>query len=522
MSKSKGPIGKTSHRKRQKNKSRPSSLAAQTSSSSEYGPGTPVAVYTRVSSEEQAEKGLSLSAQKRSCEQLAANRGWQVVRVYEDPGHTGKNDKRPGFQNMLTGAANGEFKILLVHKLDRFSRSIENTLKNFNALNSCDVTLVSVTEDFDYSTPQGRMFFHMMAVFAQWYLENLSAETSKGKYERVQQGLHNGRLPFGYRANDGPKKPGVVVPEEAEAVRKAFELCASGNFTDRQIAAYLHEHGFQTRRGRRWSKDTVREMLQNDYYYGVVTYKDDIWPGKHEPIISKELFDRCTAARKKRSQRPRSYSAKPKRVYLLQRIIRCNRCERHLRMQASKNHHYYKESSRERGLVCEHAGKSIRMDRADQQVLDILKSLRLPSNWQDIIEASAQKMSEEYQIDKERQKIRGQLKRLAEIYQDGLIPRKEYTHRRDELQAQLMALIIPDDATLMEAGLQIENLGPYLEEATVAEKAEIIQLLLEAVFVDLEEGRIVRLKAKPDFLHIFRMVAKEMQWQQISADTWRI
>ncbi len=521
MPQSKGPIGKTTPRKQQKNRSRSSPLAQQSSSPSEYGPGTPVAIYSRVSTDEQAEKGLSLSAQRRTCEQFAASRGWQVVRVYEDPGFTGKNDKRPGFQNMLAGAANGEFKILLVHKLDRFSRSIENTLKNFKVLNSCDVTLVSATEAFDYSTPQGRMFFHMMAVFAQWYLENLSAETSKGKYERVRQGLHNGRLPFGYRSG-GPKKPGVVVPEEAEAVRKAFELCASGNFTDRQIAAYLHEHGFRTRKGRRWSKDTVREMLQNDFYYGVVTYKDEVWPGKHEPIISKELFDRCAAVRRQRGRRPKSYNSKPKRFYLLQRIIRCDRCERHLRMQTSKKYHYYKESSLERGLICEHAGKSIRMDRADQQVLDILKSLRLPLNWQEIIENTASEMSIGHQVEKERQKIRRQLRRLGEIYQDGIITQKEYVRQRDTLQAQLMALIVPDDATLMEYGLQIEQLGPYLKEATEAEKAEISHLLLEAVYFDLESGQIVRLKSKPDFLHIFHLVAQEMGWQQISADTWRL
>mgnify|MGYP005647317311 CR=1 FL=1 len=140
-----------------------------------------MAIYTRVSTDEQAEKGLSLSAQQHACRKFADNREWTVVEVYEDPGYSGKNDKRPGFQNMLEDARQGKFKVVLIHKLDRFSRNIDNTLKIFRDLNDHDVTLASVTEEFDYSTPMGRMFFHMMAVFAQWYLENLSAETAKGK-----------------------------------------------------------------------------------------------------------------------------------------------------------------------------------------------------------------------------------------------------------------------------------------------------------------------------------------------------
>ena len=521
MTTEKGPIGLTSSRKQQKSKSRSSALVTGAQTASEYGPNTPVAIYTRVSTDEQAEKGLSLSAQKRACRQFAASRNWTVVEIYEDPGYSGKNDKRPGFQNMLAGARKEEFKILLVHKLDRFSRSIENTLKNFSELNSHDVTLASVSEEFDYSTPMGRMFFHMMAVFAQWYLENLSAETTKGKYERVRKGLHNGRLPFGYSIG-GEKKPAVVVPAEAAIVKKAFELYSTGEYADRQIAVYLMEQGFRTRRGRNWSKDTVREMLQNDFYYGVITYRDEKWVGKHEPILDKSLFEKCIAVRQQRARRPKSYSTKPKRFYLLQRLVRCNQCGYHLRMQSAKKYYYYKESSRERGLVCVHAGKSIRMDRADEQILAILTSISLPQGWQEQIEAMAGDMDEVHQIEEERLRTQEQLRRLAQTYEDGLVTDKEYKRKRDQLQAKVKSLVVPDDALLVEYGLQLENLGPYFDEATEAEQAEISHLLLDAIYVDLETGKIVKLKPAVEFLAIFRMAAEESNWQEVETGVFVI
>jgi len=513
MTENQGPIGVTSSRKRQKNRSRPRPLMDGGSANKEYGPNTPVVIYTRVSTDEQAEKGLSLSAQQNACRKFADHREWTVIEVYEDPGYSGKNDKRPGFQNMLEDACQGKFKVVLIHKLDRFSRSIDSTLKNFRFLNDHDVTLASVTEEFDYSTPMGRMFFHMMAVFAQWYLENLSAETAKGKKERVRKGLHNGSLSFGYKSA-GSREPAEIVPDEAEAVHGAFELYSTGEYSNRQIADYLNQKGFNTRRGRRWSKDAVREFLQNDFYCGVVSYKDEKWPGKHEPIIDKELFNKCLSVRNKRSRRRKSYSSKPKQHYLLQRIIRCDRCGQHLRMQSTRLHYYYREASRDRGMICEHAGTSIRMDHADPQVLDILTKLRLPQNWQKEIEEMAADFDETNHIEKERQHTQDQLRRLVRTYQDSLVDDKEYERKRDALQAKLEGLIIPDRATLLEQGLQLENLEPYLQEATDAERAEIAHLIFETAHFDLESGKITRFKPTTEFLHIFRMAAQESGWEE--------
>jgi site-specific DNA recombinase len=227
--------------------------------------GTPVVIYVRVSSEEQVE-GYSLSAQERFCREFAEKRHWEVVNVYSDPGHSGKNDRRPGFQNMIADAGQHKFQAILFHKLDRFSRNVENALRYFKELNEIDVTIASVTEDFDFSTTQRRLFFRMMALFAQWYLGNLSAEVVKGKMEMARRGIHNGPLPFGYIKNNEGKV--VIVEDEAKVIRQAPELYASGEYTNQTIADFLNESGYKTHRGRNWSKDTITDFLKNEFSTG--------------------------------------------------------------------------------------------------------------------------------------------------------------------------------------------------------------------------------------------------------------
>ena len=117
----------------------------------------------------------SLGAQRNVCLEIAQKRGWNVVNIYEDPGFSAKDVKRPAFQRMMLDAENNLFDVVLVHKLDRFSRSIADTLSSFKHLDDHKVAFTSATENFDFSSAQGRLFFNMMTVFAQWYLENLSA-----------------------------------------------------------------------------------------------------------------------------------------------------------------------------------------------------------------------------------------------------------------------------------------------------------------------------------------------------------
>jgi DNA invertase Pin-like site-specific DNA recombinase len=479
-------------------------------------PHTPVVIYVRVSSEEQVE-GYSLSAQERFCREFAEKRHWDVVKVYSDPGHSGKNDRRPDFQNMITDAARHKFKAILFHKLDRFSRNIENTMKYIKDLNGYDVTLASVTEEFDFTTAQGRLFFRLMSLFAQWYLENLSSEVVKGKMEMARRGVHNGRLPFGYiKKKDGKV---VVVKSEANIIRKAFELYATGEYTDQTIAEFLNKNEYKTRRGRNWSKDTITDFLKNEFYYGKVAYRDQLWPGRHEPVIDKDLFDKCMEVRSSHATRPRTHISQPKIKHpnLLQRIICCNHCGRLLRIQSVHNYKgtlygYYQEASRLRGFNCEYASKVVRMNEVEDQVFAFLTHIRLPKDWQAEIERLVQNMDTVRQIENRRAQIDEELRRVGRAYADGVYTEDEYDQRRIKLIAEKDSLVVPDGARVIEIGLRLESLDFFLQEATDDEKYQILHLLFDYLYFDFEKSKIVRFKPKAEFAHIFRLAAPLMGW----------
>ena len=218
-------------------------------------------IYVRVSRKEQAsDEHFSIPAQLRETRKFIETRAGSSSNVYIDKGYTGRNDRRPQFRRMMADVKAGRIQVVVVHKLDRFSRSIFDILKYWKVLQEeYSASFASATERFDFTTPEGKLQFHIMAAFAQWYSENLSRETIKGKKERALSGKYNGVLPFGYVKDE--RGEAVIEPNEAEGVRIAFEAYATGNYSDGQVADLLNRHHYITRHNRQWTKDSVRDFL---------------------------------------------------------------------------------------------------------------------------------------------------------------------------------------------------------------------------------------------------------------------
>lgn len=463
-----------------------------------------VVIYARISTGEgmQAE-GHSIEAQVRICREFAARRGWTVVEVYIDEGYSGASDKRPAFERMLDDAYAGRFQVILFHKLDRFSRSISDILKYFHELESNDILICSATEAFDFSDPADRAKFHMLAVFAQWYLDNLSEETKKGKQQRALKGQYNGRLPFGYR----PSESGVaeVVPEEAELVRQAFEAYATGSKSDREVAELMNASGLPTRTNRAWSKDSVRDFLQNEFYLGYIKYKGGLLPGKHAAIISQEVFDRCREMRAKRNLAPRRY-ARTFKTYTLAGLLRCQRCGETLRAQSSREYRYYRDMSKTRGLECADSGTPVKAELVEEQIGLVLRQLRLPADWQQQIQEALLSGDERQKLLDRKSALESKLQRLGLAFADGVITEKQYTQERDVIQRELTTLVIPEDVAILDAGLYLETLRDLWNEATLEEQKEICNTMLETVYYDLREQRITRLAPKAAYIALFREI----------------
>jgi DNA invertase Pin-like site-specific DNA recombinase len=424
------------------------------------------------------------------------------VGVFRDE-HSGKSDKRPGFQAMLNQVYAGEVDAIVAHHLDRFSRNLHQILTYFKELESMGVVMAFAKDQFDFSTEEGRLQFHILAVFADWYLRNLSRETKKGKLARVLKGLHNNQPPIGYRV--GPDGVAQPVPEEAEMIRKAYELYASGGYTDSRIADFLNGQGLRTRTGRAWSKDAVRELLQNEFYIGWVKYRGDLYPGKHEGIITQELFEQVQAQRRRRATHARSLGA-TKRTFLLAGVIRCDLCGQTLWAQGNPQgrYSYYRETSHLRGFSCPHARKSARMDIAHAQIDVIMAHFSLPDVWREQIMEELLASDVHTQIVQEQERLTRKLRRIGELYADGVYDQERYRTEREKLQKQLEQLTPPRPVSVLEAGAQIETLAGIWPQASDEEKQELCRLMFSDVYLNVAEKRITRIRPQDDFRMLFR------------------
>lgn len=197
------------------------------------------ALYARVSTEEQVE-GYSLDAQKRAFRNLVTQKGWTISQEYVEEGRSAHTDdirKRPVFKQAMDDAVAGRYDVLVVHKIDRFSRKLRVTLEYFEKLGNARVGFVSIQNDMDYSTPTGKFMLVMQGGLAELYSDNLSQETKKGLAERKAQGLYCGGLPFA--AMKGADGLPVPEPKTHPGLLKAFAMASKGH-SDREIAQAMN------------------------------------------------------------------------------------------------------------------------------------------------------------------------------------------------------------------------------------------------------------------------------------------
>jgi len=286
------------------------------------------ALYARVSTEEQVE-GYSIPAQIRAFKSLCEEKGWTAYREYVEEGrsaHTENVNKRPLFKETIADGLAGKFDVLVVHKIDRFSRKERITKEYFEKLGNAGVGFFSIMEQMDFSTPWGKFALTMLGGLAELYSDNLSEETKKGKRERKAEGLYNGLLPFGaVKGDDGVPMP---HPETYPGLVMAFELAAQGN-SDREVAKALNMKGYRTagnQGNRLFSGDTVGGVLTNRFYLGELPSGNGGWvDGKHEPLIGEELWNSMQEMRVRNRRAPKTINVAA-RTYSLSTLAWCRHC----------------------------------------------------------------------------------------------------------------------------------------------------------------------------------------------------
>lgn len=324
------------------------------------------AIYTRVSTEDQARVGFSLKEQRKRLEDHCNVMGYEIYKFYEDEGISAKTgNHRPAFEEMLKDGEEGKFNTILAIKLDRVSRSVYDMEQITKRLERIGLDLICLYDQYDTSTANGRMIQRIMTSVAQNEIERTSERTKIGMDGAIKEGHIPGKTPTGYRREN---KCLVVDPVSSLVVKKIFEMYSRGNsqFIIAQELTKGHALG-----KKEWKDSSIRRIIDNPVYKGCYINNrgkkdekkyDDVCPA----IISKELWEYCQAQAPKNL---RHY--KRNKEYIFLQKLSCPTCGRILGGKATRkkngNEYYY--------YHCMFCKNNINEDAIEKQMIHILNDI---------------------------------------------------------------------------------------------------------------------------------------------------
>ena len=273
-------------------------------------------LYARVSTDSQLE-GYSIDAQKEFLISYAKSKDYTEFEFYIDGGYSGKDLNRPAIQRLIEDCKNHKIDAVFVFKLDRISRSQRDTLYLIEEVfNKYDVSFISMRENFDTSSPFGKAMIGVLSVFAQLERETILERTRIGLKKRAEAGLWRGggKIPFPYRydRNTGTLVP---IPEQVELLHKMISLYISG----KSFNAIGNIVGMD--------ESMVETRILSITNTGKVPYRDEVFDGQHEAVVSDELYEEILRVNKVRSRE------KYERHYLLSGKVFCGHCGAKYRYQ---------------------------------------------------------------------------------------------------------------------------------------------------------------------------------------------
>jgi len=280
------------------------------------------AIYTRKSSEEGLDMEFnSLDAQREACEAFVTSQkaeGWATIRErYDDGGFSGGTLERPGLKRLIQDVEAGLIDVIVVYKIDRLSRSLMDFAKLVEIFDRNQVTFVSVTQSFNTTTSMGRLTLNILLSFAQFEREVIGERIRDKVAASRKRGMWmGGYVPLGYDVRD---RKLVINEAEAATVRMIFErFVAIGSATT--LAKALAAEGVLNKRGKLVDKGFLYKLINNRVYLGEAVHKGTAYPGEHEAIIDRDLWDRVHTILKE-SPRLRAKNTRRQTPALLKGII---------------------------------------------------------------------------------------------------------------------------------------------------------------------------------------------------------
>ncbi|OEF97772.1 recombinase family protein [Desulfuribacillus alkaliarsenatis] len=412
-----------------------------------------IALYCRVSTDEQAREGVSLDEQQVRLKSYCRAMGWDITPlVFVDDGYSAKSTDRPQLNKLLAKVKAGELSKVMVTKLDRMSRRLLDLLKMIDLFQEHDVSFISISESFDTNTPSGRLTLQVLGAVAEFERERIRERVFENMFHAAKGGKWLTQSPYGYRLQD---KELVVHDEEAKIVQRVYDAYLEKGLGYFAIAKMLNEEGIPSRFNKEWSLRSVKLMLTNPAYKGTLVWnrvdsskksrkeKDESeWVSLDDclPVIINE--DKWESVQKRVNGTQIAPRAKSS-PHLLGGLLKCGNCGSGMSIgwSGSKNKRYrvYRCSANKNKGTC--TSKQYRADDVEKWFKEGLKKL-LDSLDESLVPMIIEQKKEKYisNIQDRINVAKKRYERKVEAYSAGLITIEDLKLEKDRMKQDIKLL----------------------------------------------------------------------------------
>ncbi|MBI3232248.1 MAG: recombinase family protein [Candidatus Doudnabacteria bacterium] len=293
-------------------------------------------LYARKSTDEADRQVLSIEAQITELKEFAERERLEIVQTFIES-QTAKEPGRPIFNEMLSLVEKGKAEGILSWHPDRLARNSVDGGRIIYLVDTAKLCQLKFPTFWFENTPQGKFMLSIAFGQSKYYIDNLSENVKRGLRQKVRKGEFPGPAPIGY-LNDLVTHKIVKDNTKIRLVAKMFKLYSTGSYSLKGLREEIFALGLVGKSGKKISNSNVQHILSSPFYYGAFKFNGELFQGRHEPAVSKKLFDRCQEILSDKS-RPKS---KHKKEYAFRGLFKCGECGCSITAETQKGHNYYR------------------------------------------------------------------------------------------------------------------------------------------------------------------------------------
>ncbi len=431
-------------------------------------------IYARKSTDVEDKQVLSIEAQLVELREHAKREGLHIATEFIEK-KSAKTTGRPIFGKLLAEIEKNGGNILAWHP-DRLARNSVDGGQIIHLLDSGKLGTLKFPSFWFENTSQGKFMLSIAFGQSKYYVDNLSENTKRGLRQKVRRGEYPSHAPIGY-INDVRSKKVIVNKRLTPVVVAAFELYAQGNQTLESVAVFMKSKGITTKSGKQLTKDQIKRILVNPFYYGHFRYCGEVYEGKHKAIIEKRLFDRVQTVITRRCH-PQKGATAPQ---VFCGLLTCATCtmaitaEKKIKHQKNGNTHeyiYYRCTRKHKTIACKEP--PVTEPELAAQLSDILQGYALPESWATTLgkmldedERKAEQSASVFVANAQTPlaNLQGKLQRLLDGYLDQDIDQATYRTKQSELMSEKKSLEEQVGKLTLASKSWVEPMRQWLKQA---------------------------------------------------------